>query len=179
MTPVKYFLKKESIMQCDWYAVRTRSRHEQKVKSKLIKKSFEIFYPQIEAWSKRKDRKKKILKSLFPGYLFINCILTKETWLEIVKTYGVADILGDSHKPIPIPADQILSIRTLIDSGESIKSHPYLNTGDKVIVAGGSLKGAVGIYKAYDHKKGKLIVSVDLLSRSIEVEIESEYVEAF
>ncbi len=54
-----------------WYAVHTRSRHESKVCDGLSLKSINAFLPKIEAWSRRKDRRKKIQLPMFPGYLFV------------------------------------------------------------------------------------------------------------
>jgi len=50
-----------------WYAVHTRSRHEDRVYIGLTQKSFRVFLPKIEVWSKRKDRRKKIMVPMFPG----------------------------------------------------------------------------------------------------------------
>jgi transcription antitermination factor NusG len=55
-----------------WYAVHTRSRHEDKVFTGLVQKSITTFLPKIEVWSKRKDRRKRIMTPLFPGYLFVD-----------------------------------------------------------------------------------------------------------
>ena len=52
-----------------WYAIWTRSRHEQVVREQLEKKGFEAFLPTIARWSRWKDRKKKIDWPLFPGLL--------------------------------------------------------------------------------------------------------------
>ena len=43
-----------------WYVVHTKSRHEYKAHSGLIQKNLTTFLPEIETWSKQKDRKKKI-----------------------------------------------------------------------------------------------------------------------
>ena len=51
-----------------WFAVWTRSRHEQAVRQELEKKGLEAFLPTIPKWSRWKDRKKKIDWPLFPGY---------------------------------------------------------------------------------------------------------------
>ncbi|MEE8209751.1 MAG: shikimate kinase, partial [bacterium] len=51
-----------------WYALRTMSRHEQKVTDRLLGKDFHAFLPTIEAWSRRKDRRKRITRPMFPGY---------------------------------------------------------------------------------------------------------------
>jgi len=167
------------LMLPEWYAVRTRSRHEQRVTDRLTSKAFEVFYPTLEVWSQWKDRKTKVRKPMFPGYLFIQFELTREAWIEVLKTPGVANLLGYADEPTPVPQEQIHSVQTVLAAGVPVKPHPYLNIGDKVIVVEGPLKGAIGIFTGFDHKKGKLIISVDLLSRSIEVELESRAVEKF
>jgi transcription antitermination factor NusG len=54
-----------------WYAVHTRSRHEDRVWQGLTQKAYTVFLPKIEVWSQRKDRRKKIHIPMFPGYLFL------------------------------------------------------------------------------------------------------------
>ena len=53
-----------------WYALWTRSRHENVVREQLERKGYEAFLPTITKWSRWKDRKKKIDWPLFPGYCF-------------------------------------------------------------------------------------------------------------
>src|SRR5437762_8833214 len=53
-----------------WYAVWTRSRHEQVVCEQIERKQYDAFLPTITRWSRWKDRKKKIDWPLFPGYCF-------------------------------------------------------------------------------------------------------------
>lgn len=166
-------------MASEWYAVRTRSRHEEKVNSNLQKQSFNVFLPKIEVWSRRKDRKKRILIPLFPGYLFVRCELTKIIWLEILKTLGVAYVVGLTDEPTPIPANQIDSVKKIVDLKMNLKLHPYVNVGDQVIVVDGPLQGAVGFYLSPNHEKGKLILSLDLLNRSVEVEMDGSSIESY
>ncbi len=166
-------------MASEWYAVRTRNRHEEKVKIKLLEKLFDVFLPKIEVWSRRKDRKKRILTPLFPGYLFVKCELTKVLWLEILKTFGVAYVVGITDEPTPIPENQINNVKKIIDSKMNLKLHPYVNVGDQVVVVDGPLQGAVGYYISPNHDKGKLLLSVDMLNRSIEVEIDGSSVESY
>lgn len=162
-----------------WYVVKTRSRHEQVATDMLRRKSFTIFFPEVSSWSKRKDRKKLIKRPLFPGYLFVHFELSNERWLEIKKTHGVVDLIKLHDEPEPIPEEQVLSIKAVVESGITITNRPYLNKGDKVLVTNGPLKGAFGIFIRAEDKKGKLVVSVDLLNRSLEVEIDEADAERF
>ncbi len=160
-----------------WYALRTKSRHEQKVTDRLLSKKIHAFLPTIEVWSRRKDRKKRITQPMFPGYLFVECELTKDAWLEIVKTPGAANLLGYADKPVPVPEEQVHSIQKLVESGLHVRHHPYLDAGDRVQVVDGPLKGAEGIMVGVIEKRQRLVISVDLLNRAVEVEIEGWLVE--
>ena len=166
-------------MASEWYEVRTKSRHEEKVNIRLQKKLFDVFLPKIEVWSRRKDRKKRILIPLFPGYLFVKCELAKKVWLEILKTFGVAYVVSLTDEPTPIPENQINVIKKVMDSKIALKLHPYVNVGDKVIVVDGPLQGVAGYYLSPNHDKGKLILSLDLLNRSIEVEMDGSSIEHY
>lgn len=164
-------------LRSEWYAVKTKSRHEQKVYENLINKHINSFYPTVEVWSKRKDRRKKIRTSLFPGYLFVNCVLSDDNWFTINNISGVASIVGVSSRATPIPQEQIDSIHVLLESGLPVNLHPYLNEGNRVLVIDGPLKGAKGIYVKTDEKRRKFIVNVDILGRAVEVDVDPHFVE--
>jgi transcriptional antiterminator NusG len=154
-----------------WYAVYTKPRHERKVNVHLARDGITTFLPEIERWSRRKDRKKKILYPLFPGYLFINTELSVENRLKVIKTKGIIRMLGNKGTPTAIPENQIEAIRRIVDSNKEISHYPYIKTGQMVRVMSGPLNGVEGIFVA-DKGKGKLIISIDILHRSVSVEIE-------
>ena len=159
-----------------WYAVYTKPRHERKVNVHLARDGITTFLPEIERWSRRKDRKKKIMYPIFPGYLFINTELNVENRLKVIKTKGVVRILGTKGVPTAIPTHQIDAIQKLVDSKNDVSPYPYLKKGQVVRVIGGPLNGVEGIFVS-DKVKGKLIVSVDILHRSVSVAIEETNVE--
>lgn len=161
----------------EWYAIKTKCRHERKVYEYLLSLEINSFYPTIEVWSRRKDRKKKIQESMFPGYLFANCVLTDDNWYKINNIRGVAGIVGTFKNAVPIPDEQINTIQLLLDSGLPVNPHPFLNEGEKVVVIDGPLKGATGIYIKPNEKKCKLIVSLATLGRSVVVEIDPYFLD--
>jgi transcription antitermination factor NusG len=160
-----------------WYCVHTRSRHEEVVFQRLEDKRMNAFLPKLEVWSRRKDRRKKIQKALFPGYLFVHELLDPIHRLEILKTPGVARILGNEKGPVPVPDSQIESIRTILDGKSAVSRFPYLKEGQMVRVVEGPLKGCEGFLLKIKEGKEKLIISVDLLQRSVAVEIDGASVE--
>jgi transcriptional antiterminator NusG len=160
-----------------WYAVHTSSRHEDKVHMRLDAKEIPVFLPKIEKWSMRKDRKKRIRVPLFNGYLFIRVYLDKYTWLHVLKTPGVARIVGNQNEPVPIPDEQIDSIRILLDNDVMLTPVSYLNVGQRVRIVNGPLTGVEGILLKCTPEKNKLVVSLDLLQRSLSVELSTIDVE--
>lgn len=160
-----------------WFAVYTRSRHEQKVNGRLVKKEIETFLPMAERWSRRRDRRQKIRVPLFPGYLFVRVCLEPHVYIEILKTESVVRILGHNGTPTPIPDEEISAIQTVVRSGLTLTPFPYLKEGQRVRVVNGPLYGIEGILVETKAKKNRLVISVDLLKESASVEIASEDVE--
>src|SRR5271157_6065705 len=160
-----------------WYCVHTRSRHEDAVYQRLSDKKFQTFLPKLEVWSKRKDRRKKIQKALFPGYLFVYEILNPRLGLEILKTPGVVKILGNEAGPAPVPDAQIESIKKILNGKAAVSPFPYLKEGQLVRVVDGPLKGCEGFLLKIEAEKEKLVIPLDLLRRSLSVEIEISSIE--
>jgi len=163
-----------------WYAIHTKSRHEDKVYNGLVQKSIETFLPKMEVWSRRKDRRKRIHVPMFSGYLFVNIDeLTNEKKLDVLKTYGVVRILGkpNTHVPIPVPEVQIEAIKSLIESQVEIQACIYPKEGEKARIADGPFKGIEGIVKKTDLKKNLFVVSIDLLQRSVAIKLEGFQIE--
>src|SRR5687767_5947287 len=94
-----------------WYALWTRSRHEQVVREQLQQKHIEAFLPTVTKWSRWKDRKKKIDWPLFPGYCFAR--FNAADRLPILKCTGVVSIISFEGEPAPIPEREIDGIRRL------------------------------------------------------------------
>jgi transcription termination/antitermination protein NusG len=154
-----------------WYAVHTRSRFEQKVHDGIFSKSIEVFLPRIQVISRRKDRHKKIFVPLLPGYVFVNSSLEPKEYLSILKTAGVVRLIGFEGKPVPARDDEINSLMILDGTDRTIQNVEYINQGDRVMIMEGPLKGLTGFYLRAKGQ-GKVVVSVDLLHRSLEVDIE-------
>ena len=164
-------------LSAHWYAIYTRSRHEQKANERLLKKKIETFLPMIERWSRRRDRRKRIILPLFPSYLFVRTSMDAYSHLEILKTDSVVRMLGNDGKPISIPDEQIFAIQVLMKNGIAVSSCPYLKEGMKVRVVNGPLIGVEGMLLKIQPQKHRLVLSVDLLKESVSVEIDESNVE--
>lgn len=157
-----------------WYAVYTRSRHEQMVKIQLDHKGIENLLPVYKRISRWKDRKKEIQTPLFSSYLFVHIPLIAR--LDVLETHGAVYLVGDGQSPLPVPEESIFSIRRFVDEGLKYDPHPYVRIGQRVRIADGPLSGIEGILVRKKNQR-LLVVSVDLIQRSVSVEIESWKIE--
>jgi transcriptional antiterminator NusG len=161
-------------LEPEWYAVYTRSHQERLVKSQLDGKGVENFLPTYERISQWKDRKKLIQVPLFPGYLFVKIALVKR--LEVLKAYGAVQIVGNSTGPLPVPEEQVARVRTLVQFGLKCDPHPYLKVGKKARIKEGPLAGFEGIL-VRKKSRSLFVLSVDLIQRSVSVQLGSWLVE--
>jgi transcription antitermination factor NusG len=158
-----------------WYADNTRSRHEYKANSGILQKSLTTFLPEIEVWSKRKDRKKKIFIPIFPGYIFVESPnLDNETKLAILKTPGVVRILGkkENSEPLPVPENQILSLKRLLDKKADVFTLQYPKAGEPARIISGPFAGIEGTVISSDIETELFVISIDLLQRSVAIKLE-------
>lgn len=162
--------------QENWYVVYTKSHYEQKVFQGLTDKSIMAFLPKIETMSRRKDRKKKILLPLFPGYVFFQIPWDLKLYWDVLKTDGVVRALTADGNPAPVPEEEIFSVKIMINSLLPFFPHPFVREGDRVVIEGGPLAGAQGIFISREGKLGKFVVGVELLNRAVAVEIEPEFI---
>jgi len=157
-----------------WYAIHTRSRHEQKVKAQFEKKNIVHFLPLYQRLSYWKDRKKLMNFPLFPGYIFGYFPLKDRT--EILTTVGVVRIIGFQRGPIPVPEEQISALQQVVTSGLKYDPIPYFKKGQRVRIKRGPLAGVEGILLE-KKKKFRFVISVDLICQSAALEIDSADVE--
>ena len=160
-----------------WYVVHTRSRHEAKVQSGLEARGLEVFLPRIAVRSRRRDRFQLLELPIFPGYLFVHTDLSSWAYDGIIRHHGVVRILGSKDRCIPLAAETVASLRSIMESGRSFDPWPQLVQGRPVRVVAGPLYGAVGTIWRCKPGKRRLVVGVELLGRSIAVDLEEEWVE--
>jgi transcription termination/antitermination protein NusG len=160
-----------------WYAVWTRSRHEQLVREQLEQRKVEAFLPTVTRWSRWKDRKKKIDWPLFPGYCFARFDVADT--LRVLKCTGVVNIVSFDGKPAAIPPFELDSIRLLVGSELQYDPCPMIHEGMLVSVVHGPLKGVVGRLVRKDAAKARLVLSVDLIGQAVSVEVDASDVKPY
>jgi transcriptional antiterminator NusG len=159
-----------------WYAIWTRSRHEQSVREQLERKGLDAFLPTITRWSRWKDRKKQVEWPLFPGYCFVRINAAER--LPVLKCTGVVNIISFNGEIAPIPDREILGIRQLIETDLQFDPCPLIREGMLVEVVHGPLRGVVGrLVRKGSH--ARLVLAVELIGQGVSVEVDAADVKAY
>jgi transcription antitermination factor NusG len=158
-----------------WFAILTKTGREKNATLLLENSGFECYLPVSKSSRKWSDRTKEMEVPLFPGYLF--CRMNPNDRLPVLITPGVVQIVGTGKTPTPIEEQEIAAIQRVGSSGLSTMPWPYLQVGQVARIEKGPLQGMSGIVIRI--KSGlKLVLSVQLLQRSIAVEIDRNWIRA-
>ena len=130
-----------NLSQKAWYVATTYSSHENKVAENIRRRitSFNLedqVFRVIVAEEKvivkdKKDKngnpKEKVV-NLYPGYLFVEMIMTDESWYMVRNTPGVTGIIGSSGggtKPTPVPANEMEAVLKRIGLVDQVMLSKY------------------------------------------------------
>jgi transcription antitermination factor NusG len=159
-----------------WYAVHTRARHEKKVTTQLHDKGVRTFLPLIAQTHRWSDRRTTIQLALFSCYTFVRLEASPEKRLAVLQTPGVVGFVGIRGVGLPIPDKEIEDIQTLLAHNVTCALYPFLKVGQRVRIRGGCLDRVEGILVARNSDRS-LVVSIDLIQRSVSMRIDGYDVE--
>jgi len=158
-----------------WYALKVRTRSESDASSALQQQGFFSYCPTVAERRRYIDRMRTVHVPVFPGYVF--CQFQLERKSKVLNSIAVEYIVSFGAKPAAIPEEQIVSLRRVMDDGGT--TAPFLSAGQRVRVTHGSLIGVEGILlKQPESENSKLVLSVDILERSVSVTIPEAFVAA-
>ena len=166
-----------------WYVVTTYVGHEDKVKEKLEARTesmgmqdniYRVIIPVTTEVEVKDGVKKEKTKKMFPGYVFVEMVMSDEAWYAVRNTPGVTGFIGSSGKgakPTPLSSQEVDHI--LVNMGMSrVDIESELKVGDKVNVIDGPFKGMVGVIDSVDIENNHLNVLIDLFGQETPVEVE-------
>ncbi|AVN64150.1 MULTISPECIES: transcription termination/antitermination protein NusG [Mesoplasma] len=185
-----------------WFVVNSQTGHEEKVlndlknKIKAEKMEDQVFDIKISKGTVLTKTGKQKEKNLFPGYLFINMIMSEESWFVVRNTPGVTGFIGSSGrgaKPFPLTVDEVIEMlipktEVIIEETEAIDvpneavakkplfTAPFV-VGDFVRVKEGINAGEEGEVSSMDFEKGVAVVLIEMFGRYTNLEISFENVE--
>ena len=153
-----------------WYALYTCARHEKWVAHQLQERCFESFLPLYRSVHQWKDRRKVVELALFPSYVFVRI----SSWerIRVLQVPGVVQLVSFNGIPAALPETEIQALRNGFDQKLCAEPHPYLTAGRRVRVMRGPLLGAEGIL-IYHKGKSRVVITLDVLMRSVAVETDT------
>jgi transcription antitermination factor NusG len=163
----------EALLDAPWFAIWTHSHCEQLVQDQLKAKDFRAFLPMVRIWSRRSGVRRLIARPMFPGYLFVHHMMDKPGYIEILKTKGVARILGGRWDRLtPVADAEIEALQRVITADQMVLPHPFMREGQRVRIDAGPLAGIEGIFVRSRPNRGLLVLSVNLVHQSVAVEVD-------
>jgi len=131
------------MQELKWYVMYTTSRAEKKVAERLVEAGVEVFLPMVEVLRQWSDRKKKVQKALFNGYVFVKT--DRNNLWNCLQIPGAVKFVNFSGVPATIRDEDVEMIQRLVATGVSIETDgSEISPGEKVKVIGGSLEDMVG-----------------------------------
>jgi transcription antitermination factor NusG len=155
-----------------WYALEVWRRSEKKVDLLLRTKGYECIPALYKSKRRGYDRVREREIPLFPGYIF--CRFDAARRLPILVTPGVLRIVGVGKQPVAIHDSEIAAIELVVASGLPAEPWPFEENNQVVRIVAGPLSGVEGTI--VDRKsRGRLVVSVTLLRRSVAVVLDGDF----
>jgi transcription antitermination factor NusG len=159
---------------CPWYALSVRHQHEGAVRSALVFKGFEALAPTYRARRRWSDRVKEIELPLFAGYVF--CRFRFAERMRVMDAPGVSKVVAFGGTPAEVSEVEIAAIRAVMEAKLPVRPWPHLQLGDRVLIERGPLRGVEGTLLQQEKERLELVIAVEILQRSLAVEIEADMV---
>jgi transcription elongation factor/antiterminator RfaH len=163
-----------SVLEQRWYVLVVGPRHEKAVATHLKMRALTCFLPVYRSVRRWKDRRKELDMALFPGYVFVNLDLRNR--LRVLDTPGVLRFVTFQGHPAPVNDSEIEALSSSLGRGAKAEPHPYLQRGRRVRVVRGPLAGTEGIL-VRRKERFRLVLSIDLIMRSVMVDVDEADVE--
>ncbi len=171
-----------------YYVVTTYSGYENKVKlaleDRITQSGFEenfgeILIPTETVQEVVRGKKKISERKFFPGYIFMQMVLTDESWHLVKNTPKVTNFVGN-QKPAPVTDQEIMKIMSRMEAGQETPTQIIrFEEGDSIRVVDGAFAGFNGSVDMVKPEKQKVVVLVSIFGRATPVELEYTQVEKF
>ncbi len=170
-----------------WYALRTFTGHEQKVKASLeaeIKRLHledritEIVIPQETVFEVRNGKKRSRVRNFLPGYMLIKTSLDKKIKEVILDTPSISGFVGTKNEAQALQEEEVNRVIGRVEERKNIETiETKFAIGDPIKVIDGPFSNFTGTVKEVNNEKQKLKVEVGILGRKTPVELDFSQVE--
>ena len=153
-----------------WFAVQTRYRFEKRVVAQLNHKSCEVYLPLLTEQSHVERQAEGGHDSAVPRICVRAYRSIPRCAADGVETAGLIGFVSFGGMVVAVPPKQIEDLQLLLLEKGLFSLHAFVHTGQRVRIRGGCLHGLEGVL--VQHEKGKLVISIESIQRSLAIEIE-------
>jgi len=174
-------------MERCWYVVHTYSGSEDKVKTNILQRIesmgmkdqiFTVVVPKEKVVEIKDGKRVEIERKVYPGYIYVEMILTDDSWYVVRNTPGVTGFIGFGNKPTPLSEKDIQGIMKLLGYGEQKPEDKLtFKVGQKVRVIEGPFSGFTGTIDSISPEKHLVKIMLKIFGRDTSVELEFSQIE--
>ncbi len=166
-----------------WYVLFVKAGKERKVEQ-YLKKQLNAeagipFIPLQEILFRRSREEKKELRHLFPGYVFIESILSGQEFIKVInpliyKLSDIINLLKYSDSEIAMKEAERQMLLNLSNNDHCIETSYGIIEGDKIHISSGPLKGKESVVKKLNRHKREALIEIEIMGdvRLISVALE-------
>lgn len=163
-----------------WYVIHTYSGYEENVAENLRQriesmdmedKIFNILVPTEKKIKIKNGKRKIITEKIFPGYVFVEMMVTDDSWYVVRNTPNVTGFIGTGTVPTPIADKEMDELRRRMGVEEP-KYLIEISVDAPVKIVDGPFKGMEGKISAVDEERGKVKVLVTMFGRETPIELD-------
>lgn len=164
----------------NWYVIHSVSGLEDNVASNLEKRIhslgmeefiFQIVVPKEKKIKIKNGKRVTVEERMFPGYVFVEMIVTDASWYVVRNTPNVTGFIGAGTTPIPVMPEE-MGVILKKSQKEEPKYKLTVEVDDLVQIVDGPFKEFEGKISDIDEEKGKIKVLVNMFGRSTPVELD-------
>ncbi len=169
-----------------WYIVNTqtscenvaKTAIEERISTKNMQEYFgDILVPSENVVQLIKGKKQTRARKFFPGYIFVNMVMTDTTWHLVKSASKVTGFIG-GQSPQPVPEHEVEKVtKQMVEGTEKPRPHVTFEVGESVTVIDGPFANFNGTVEEINDEKAKVKVSVSIFGRPTPVELDFIQVE--
>lgn len=176
---INYAMSDESPAQSErfWHAVFCKPQQDARAEENLLNQGFEVFRPKTRNRRVISGKRRVVLESLFPRYLFVRLGRTGQDWSPIRSTFGAVGLVkvGQDVPIVPDPVIESLRIRCSESDVIDLTGAIDFRENDPIEIIDGPCAGYRALFQART-KEERVVVLLKLLSHERKIEVPEEYI---
>ena len=166
-----------AISEVSWFVAQLKPNGFATAKYNLERQGFKIFMPLVERTVTHARTKKRVMRALFPGYVFLTFDRDSTQWRKINNTFGVSNLIMEcANLPARVPVSLMNALLSSCDENGHVLPPETFQVGDMVRMVGGAFQGArAEVQHASDGERVRLLL--EIMGRAVVTECSSRELE--